>query len=167
MESCFRQVKKDQMINIGGKFAALAVSTVVFTALGNAQSLILISHTGNQYQYGLQVDVSHGFGFVPGGQVSLTGLAGVTNASVLLETRLFTTTAPVITATSVSFNVTNSPVFDPAPFSFSVPLVSVTSPALPAGGIRYRPRAELFPEACQCRTRSAWQSGGRGTVPGM
>ena len=66
----------------GNSLLALAILASVFARSGNADSLMLISESGGQYDYGIQLDANHGIVFAPGNLISLTGLAGVTGGAL-------------------------------------------------------------------------------------
>ncbi|MBS1813644.1 MAG: PEP-CTERM sorting domain-containing protein [Acidobacteria bacterium] len=82
---------------------------LVLTPMAKADSITYQSHTGNDYKYGLTLDHYLTF-FIPGG-FSLTGLSGVTNASLsgdlagIFQITSFNSTGVVVgTVAGASYN---------------------------------------------------------------
>jgi hypothetical protein len=103
---------------LGAIYTAIFGSLFVFSApVAGApiQSLVLVSSHNGDFDYGLEVALDHGMVLAPGSTIELTGLAGVSTASV--ESSLLPCFAVgTVTATSVSWVSTSTcPVFDPVP----------------------------------------------------
>ena len=117
-------------------FLVLAAFLSVFAHSGKADSLVLISQSGGEYAYGIQLDANHGIVFAPGDSITLTGLADVTAASVLPNLGVLFTNV-VTTPTSATMVAGSGIVEDPLPVSHILSAVSVNSTALSIGLVTY------------------------------
>jgi hypothetical protein len=118
------------------RLLVVAAFASIFAGSGNADSLTLISQSGGLYDFGIQLDANHGIVFVPGDSISLTGLAGVTGASVLPNLAPFFMSS-FTTPTSATIVDTIGIVLDPIPVSQTLSALSVNSTVLTTGAIGY------------------------------
>ena len=113
-----------------------------------ADSLTLTAQSGGQYDYGVQLEPNHGLVILAGDQITLTGLFGVTSASVLAGLS-FAYSTVITTPMSVTIVDTTPFVLDPVPVSQTISVLRVTSSALTSGLVDYE-----------------FQTGSEGTVSG-
>jgi hypothetical protein len=117
-----------------------SVALIAYMALAaclGATNLTLISQSGGQYNYAIQLDPNQGLVFVGGDQIILSGLSGATGATLLSGLVPFFGN-PVITPTSVSITDNNAIVFDPVAGGVTIPAFSVTSWVLTNGPVHYQ-----------------------------
>jgi hypothetical protein len=113
-----------------------------------ADGLTLTAQSGGQYDYGIQLDPNHGLVILAGDQITLTGLFGVTSASVL-DGLSFAYSTVVTTPMSVTIVDTTPFVLDPVSASQTISVLRVTSFASTSGLVDYE-----------------FQTGNEGTVSG-
>lgn len=117
--------------------ALLALTTLAFACHANADSLVLISQTGGQYDYGIHLDANQGIVFTTGDSITLSDLAGLTGAGVS-PNLAFLFTSLVTTPTSATMVATSSIVLDPIGVSQTLNAVIVDSTVLTSGSINYQ-----------------------------
>jgi hypothetical protein len=118
--------------------AVLTFAIAGFAKAATIDSLVLISQSGGQYDYGIQLAPNHGLVLVPGDQVILTGLSGVTGASILPGLNICFSSATA-NPTSVAFVDTSSPcVFDPVATGVTIGDLRVLSAVLTTGPVNYQ-----------------------------
>lgn len=116
----------------------LAVTVFTYAAgAAYADTLVLTSQTGGQYDYGLQLDANHGLVINVGDEIMLTGLSGVIGASVLPGLS-FAYSNVVTTSTSVTITDTTGFVLDPLTVSHIISAVQVTSSVSTTGSVIYQ-----------------------------
>ena len=118
------------------RILAPGVLLYLFACAGYADSLVLMSQTGGQYDYGIQINANHGIVFLPGNQIVLTGLFGVASASVLPDLA-FAFTTVFSTDTSATMVDTTPIVLDPVSFTHTIAALRVTSSDETAGPVDY------------------------------
>jgi len=122
-------------------FLVMGMFVGVFADLAEAaplDTLVLISESGGRHDYAIQLAPNHGLVFTSGDQIILTGLSGVTGASVLPVLSICFSTA---TTTAVSVTIVSSsqcPVFDPVPTGVTIGALRVFSSVLTTGPISYQ-----------------------------
>jgi hypothetical protein len=89
-----------------------ATLAAISAGTARADSLTLIAQFCGQYDYGIQLDPNHGLVILAGDQITLTGLFGVTSASVL-DGPSFAYSTVITTPMSVTIVDTTSFVLDP------------------------------------------------------
>jgi len=118
----------------------MSVALIGFIGLAaciGATNLTLISQSSGQYNYAIQLDPNQGLVFVGGDQITLSGLSGVTGATLLSSLAPFFGN-PVTTPTSVSVTDNNAIVFDPVAGGVTIPAFSVTSSVLTKVPVHYQ-----------------------------
>ncbi len=121
-------------------FRNLLLAAAVITGSGCAaygDSLVLIAQNGGQYDYGIELDANRGLTIVAGDKIALTGLFGVTGASVLPDLS-FAYSTPVFTATSVTITDLTPFVLDPLTTSQIISAVRVISSVSTTATIGYQ-----------------------------
>jgi hypothetical protein len=113
------------------------IACIGLAACLGATNLTLISQSGGQYNYAIQLDPNQGLVFVGGDQIILSGLSGVIGATLLSGLVPFFGN-PVTTPTSVSITDNNAIVFDPVARGVTIPAFSVTSSVLTTSPVHYQ-----------------------------
>jgi hypothetical protein len=127
----------------GKLFLAGLVGSLAFSSHGHATSLFLMSQGGGTYEYQLEVDSNTDVAFGNGATIELTGLSGVTGASVLTGnpdnlSSCFDGTTPIVTPTSVTFTAgTCSPIQGGAGSPQDYGTLQVTSSITTPGTVDY------------------------------
>jgi hypothetical protein len=111
-------------VSLGLLTQLLTVATLVAISASAvcADTLTLIAANGGQYDYGIQLDPNHGLVILVGDKITLTGLSGITGASVLPDLSFaysITSTSP----TAVTIVDTTPFVLDPLPVSHTIPVL--------------------------------------------
>jgi hypothetical protein len=118
---------------------ALVVSILAsFAQASTIDGLILISQTGGQYDYGIQLAPNHGLVFTLGNEIILTGLSGVTSPSVLPGLSFCFSNE---TTTPVSVSIISSrqcPVFDPTTMGVTIDALRIVSSGLTTASVSYQ-----------------------------
>jgi hypothetical protein len=91
-----------------------------------ADMLVLAAQSGGEYDYGIQLDANHGLVVDVGDQITLSGLSGVTAATVLPGLS-FAYSSGSITSNSVTIVATTAFVLDPIPASHVISVLQVSS----------------------------------------
>jgi hypothetical protein len=122
-------------------FVAIGIFIGVFAGsaeAGTVDTLVLISQSGGRYDYAIQLAPNHGLVFTVNDQIILTGLSGVTGASVLagLDFCFSTAITTAVSATIVSSSP--CPVFDPVPTGVTIGAVRVVSTVFTTASINYQ-----------------------------
>jgi hypothetical protein len=95
-----------------------------------------MTQAAGQYDYGIQLEANQGIVFAPGNEIILTGLFGVTGASVLPGLAFAFDTA-FSTETSAAIVDIVPVVLDPIPMTHTVAAVRITSSAIASGPVGY------------------------------
>jgi hypothetical protein len=117
------------------RMAVILAVTSVGTAY--ADMLVLTAQADGQYDYGIQLDANHGLVVLTGDEIILSGLSGVTGASVL-QGLSFAYSLGVISATSLTIVDTIPFVLDPLPVSHTISALRATSSAPMTGLVDYQ-----------------------------
>ena len=102
-----------------------------------ADMLVLSAEADGQYDYGIQRDPNHGLVVLLGDEITLSGLSGVTAASVLPDLA-FAFSLGTISATSVTIVDTTAFVLDPLPVGHTISALQVISSASSTGLVDYQ-----------------------------
>ena len=93
--------------------ALVELANPVWVQAEPIESLLLVAQAGGAFDYGIEVALDHGLVIPPGSSITLSGLAGVTSASVG-STLAACFSADLIDSDEVRFtSVPTCPVFDP------------------------------------------------------
>jgi hypothetical protein len=99
--------------------------------------LVLLSQNGGQYDYGIQLAPNHGLVFTADDQIVLSGLAGVTGASVLPSLNLCFSAVTTTAASVTTISSRPCPVFDPTPTGVIIEALRVFSSVLTTAPVSY------------------------------
>ena len=102
-----------------------------------ADMLVLTAQGGGEYDYGIQLDANHGLVVDAGDQITLSGLSGVT-AATILPGLSFAYSPGSITANSVTIVATTPFVLDPIPTSHVIPALQLNSLSPNTGLVDYQ-----------------------------
>jgi hypothetical protein len=103
----------------------------------HADMLVLTGQEGGQYDYGIQLDPNHGLVVRLGDQITLSGLSGIT-AATILPGLSFAYSLASMTANSLTIIDTTPFVLDPIPTSQVISAFQVSSLAPNTGFLEYQ-----------------------------
>ena len=118
------------------RLLAVCALSVAFAAAARPTSIVLTSQSGGQFNYAIQLGPNQGLVLQTGNEIILSGLSGVTGAS--LTGLAFVFGNPVISGSSVAITDTNPIVFDPVPSGVTIPALAVISSITSAGPVNYQ-----------------------------
>jgi hypothetical protein len=121
------------------QYPLLTVAIMIAGLAGTARAdaLVLIAQVGGQYDYGIQLDPNHGLVVLAGDQITLSGLSGISGASVLPGLSFAYST--VITSPDAVTIVDTVPfVLDPLSVSHTISALRVISTASATGSVTWQ-----------------------------